>query len=246
MSDDHRPHLHVTFFSKEQEDPAAMTAAQEAGAWDGIPIFKDVEFVRIKIVGDPKTELVAPANDPTTDPETRQRMTYKERFPRHYEAFKAGQETIDGTPLAELPGITASRIANFKARNVHSIESLAMLDGEALKGLGMGAREMKNQAQAWLDNARSGAPGQAAKENADLKAQLEEMKAKLDALSTGKPDAPAKEEDTVQGGEFDGFDRAMLRQYLKENDQPPKGNPSLQTLLGMAQEVSDAKGRVDA
>ncbi|ESX44281.1 hypothetical protein X764_03720 [Mesorhizobium sp. LSHC440A00] len=45
----------------------------------------------------------------------------------------------------------------MKALGVHTVEQLASLDGTPLKQLGMGGRELKNQAQAYLDNAAGSA-----------------------------------------------------------------------------------------
>jgi hypothetical protein len=45
----------------------------------------------------------------------------------------------------------------LKALGVNTVEQLASLDGTPLKQLGMGGREMKNQAQAYLDNAAGSA-----------------------------------------------------------------------------------------
>jgi hypothetical protein len=79
-------HLHVTFFSEAVENPKRSAA-------EGKVCFDDVEFVRIKFVGDTKNELVAPAHSKSVfDSEQRRYLTYAERFPQHYEAFKRAEE----------------------------------------------------------------------------------------------------------------------------------------------------------
>ena len=230
-------HLHIEFYIETVEDEAASRA-------EGIPKFKDVEMVKVKFVGDNKSVLVNPAHSVSYDPDERRQMTYAERFPRHYAAFKeSNAEYVDGTPINQLPGIIASRIAEFKAQQIHSIEALARLDGPQLSKLGMHGREWKTKAQDWLEKAKEGAlESRLAAQNDELKAQLKEMQNQIAAMQSGPAPKASKEDgkiEVVQEGRFAGHTASDLRTYIKElAGTSVKGNPSLATLKTMAEELA--------
>jgi len=176
-------HLHIEFFI----DPVENVKKSEA---EGRPIFEDREMVRIKFVGDPKKELVAPAHDKfMRDRETGAWISYAEAYHRHYEAFKTGQAALgEGTPIAELPFITAAKRAELKALNIHTAEGLAQLDGTNLQRLGMYGRDLKNKAQAYIDDAKAKAPvAHLAAENAALRERMEALEEMLKASQTPQP-----------------------------------------------------------
>jgi len=226
-------HLHIEFFSQTVEDAAATAQA-------GIPKFKDVEFVRIKYVGDKHSELVAPANDFTFCPERREQIMWKEQFPRHYAAFVENRATlVDGTPLDELPGITGSKVAELKAQRVFSIEALAGLDGTLLQRLGPGAREWKGKAETWLAKAREGAlDTKLAAQNAQMQEQLAALRAQIEAMGATPSAEPVKAE-VVTEGRFIGHTASDLRRYIEATTgSKVKGNPKLATLTAMAEEVA--------
>ena len=62
-----------------------------------------------------------------------------------------------GTPLSELTFLSQGKRLELKALNIHTAEALASLDGGPLKMLGIGGREMKNQAAAYLAKAAGNA-----------------------------------------------------------------------------------------
>lgn len=176
-------HLHVEFFMDAKEN-------KRKSAEEGRPIFDDVEMVRIRIAGDPKSILVAPAKDASSvrDPSTNQRLTYAQLHSEPYKAFKDGVEYIgSGTPIAELPFITKAKAEELKRANVHTAEALAGLDGQNLQKLGMHARDLKEQAEAYLADAAGSADiTKLAGENAALKDQMEALRAQMEVLQGGK------------------------------------------------------------
>lgn len=231
-------HLHITFYIDTVEDPKATAEA-------GVPKFKDVEMVKIMFAGDRNSVLVAPANDTSFCPERREQVPYKEQFPRHYAAFKEQRELhADGTPIDQLPGITGSRIAEFKAQKVFTVEALAAIDGTALGKLGMGAREWKVKAQAWLDKAREGAiDSKLAAQNEALQAQLAAMAETIKQLQKGQASKADDEDDgkveVVQDGPFAGNTAEDLKRYIQiQTGKGVKGRPGLATLKVMAEELS--------
>lgn len=233
-------HLFIEFFTQAEADELKTRET-------GLETYTDVEKVKIQFVGDPKSVLVAPAHAMSFDSEARTQMTYAQKFPRHYQAFKEqNADLVDGTPLSELPGITASRIAEFKGKKVNSIEALAQMDGTPLASLGMHGREWKNKAQAWLDKAKDGAvDSKLAAQNEALQGQLAAMAKRLEAMekggATSKVPEPAADAETVEDGPFQGWDKSKLRAHIKERTgSAVKGQPALDTLKAMAEELESA------
>ncbi len=238
MSDEN-PSLHVEFFTDAVENKSKTKA-------EGRPIYEDREFIRIKFPGDKQRVHVAPANEGyRRDPNTNEWVTYAQEFPKHYQAFKDNVEYHgEGTPLAEVPFLTDSKRKELRALNIYTAETLAGLDGAQLEKLGMGGRELKNQATAWLDKASGSADiTRLAAENAGLTEQLAQLQEQVKALAGGAmPPAPAVEDapkaEAVDTEAFDGMDDADIKAFIKERTgAAPRGNPSRETLVTMATEV---------
>lgn len=229
MSDEFK-HLSVEFYVEAVEDPRA-TAEQ------GRPIFKDVEFVKIRAAGS-RDVYVAPAHDQSSkkDPVTGRRLTYAQLHFGPYEAFKRGIEFRDsGTPLSELTTISAAKRKELNAVNVYTVEQLAALEGASLAKLGMGGRGLKSLAEEYIKKATGvGAMSKLAQENEDLKARL----ARLEAMMSGGA-APAitsePEGANVESSPFADWDGESIRMWLKENKGPTPGpNTSLPKLIQIA------------
>jgi hypothetical protein len=121
----------------------------------GRPIFEDHEMIEIRFAGS-KDTFVARAHEYShweVDEETGEQahLTYAERWPRQYQQFLAKQQqTKSGTPLDYVPFLTDARRSELRAHNIYTIEALAEIDGQPLKNLGIGGREMKVKAQEYL------------------------------------------------------------------------------------------------
>jgi len=168
----------------------------------GRPIFDDMEVCEIRFPGDTKCWACFPAHEaePNKTRETGQVVTYAEVYNKQYLQFKSQQQqTVSGTPLSEAPFLTEGKRRELRALNIHTVEALAALDGAHLRTLGMGGREWKNQAQAFLDRAAGSADVTAmATEIARLKERAAAYEAELAALRSGPlvpvVDAPTTEE----------------------------------------------------
>ena len=122
------------FFTESVEDVAA---SQEQGR----PIFKDVEMVRIQIPGDIKSEPVQKVTD-----------LHRQRWPDHYKAFAEKAEVSSiGTPLEQWGRLPGSRIEELKFFKIRTVEDLAGVPDGLLQNLGMGARALRTEAQAYLE-----------------------------------------------------------------------------------------------
>lgn len=173
-------HLSVRFYTTPEPDKKASLEA-------GRPIHKDVEMCEIRLAGDPKTVRHCYANElsPFSDPTTGEKLTYAQLHVGPYQAFKEGVVLNEGTPL-EVLGLPPSRVADLKALAVFTVEQLARLEGANLQRLGMGARDLKNKAQAIIDNRPS-------EDVQELKNRI----AQLEAMIEGKireTDPPAREQ----------------------------------------------------
>lgn len=203
----------------------------------GRPIFDEMEVVEVKFPGNRYQVSVFPAHHVwahvRTEDGTSQPQTYAERWPDQYRRFKMGQtQTMAGTPVDELPFLSASKRSELKALSVYTAETLAALDGNELKAIGQGGRELKNQAIAYLENATGSAVV------TRLAAEVEELKAALaEALKS-----PLPKTDPVEVSPFNDMPDDELKQFIKDvTGAAPRGNPSHETLVRMAMEADRQK-----
>lgn len=163
------------------------------------PVYDDQEVCEIRFSGNKQTVGVFPAHEQcewAEDPITKERtrITYAQKFNDQYKQFKAGWvQSASGTPLEELTFLTQGKRLELKALNIYTAESLAGLDGASLKMLGMGGRELKTQAQNYLDSAAKGLDAvELAAENETLKQRLAELEGKAKPASTKKTTGKGK------------------------------------------------------
>ena len=164
--------LIVAFYSDAVEDVGASKR-------EGRPIYRDVVFVRIQIPGDRDLNVIErPAEDKD-----------KARFPRQWERYQRGEAvSTEGTPLEVWPIMTKGLVKMLKAQNIATVEQLANVDDSNLRNLGIGAREMRDRAKAYLEDAADGARADKdAREKAALQQQIDALEARLALL--GAPPA---------------------------------------------------------
>jgi len=242
-------HVIVEFYTKARENKRKSAA-------EGRPVFDNVEMVKIRFSGDKLREHHAPAHEVWSTVrqgmgDKGQQVTYAQRFPREYEAYKRQEEIApSGTPIEELPNLTAAQRAELKSVNILTVEALAGLPSG--KPLGMQGDTMIDLAKTYLARAKDGAKDTELvnrlrnqdTEIADLKAQVAALLRKQEkggkAADDGAGDGNGDE--VSEPGPFFGYDSRMLRDYIKaQTGEPPKGNPKLSTLLEMAKEVAAAQ-----
>lgn len=138
---------------------------------NGLPIFKNVTYIEIRLK-DNNTEVF---NQPANSEKIR-------RFPREYALYKMAKEQIkEGTPLEQFAFLTAAEVATCKNRGVFTVEALAGLSEEKVQSLGL-QNEYK-LANIFMQNAQSNnkVVNFARKEN-EYKFKIDEYKEKIDAL----------------------------------------------------------------
>lgn len=209
----------------------------------GRPIYDDREFCEIRSAGNRQTVWVFPAhevwkvapNDMTGIPD---QITYAMRFNDQYKKFKANEaQTMSGTPLEEAPFLTQAKRLELKALNVHTLEQLASIDGAPLKQLGMGGREWKNQAIAYLEKAAGTSDvTKLAADVAGLRDTLSEKDKEIAELREALKGNNKSKSDTSP---FKDWEVDDLKNWLAEQTgAKPRGNPSHATLVQMADEVN--------
>ncbi|WP_141339703.1 hypothetical protein [Bradyrhizobium sp. USDA 3458] len=185
---------------------------------EGRPIFEEKEMVEVRIPGDKLFSWVGEVSD-----------KHRQRWPDVYAAFKRGEErAASGTPLEQWPNpsLTKARVAELKSANILSVEELAGVPDSTLPKLGMGARELRDQARAYIDAAKGGA------ENAKMAAELAQLRQMVENLTGKAPEAPKEKspEDCTD---------QELKDYIKrETGEAPRGNVSRETLLKRAAEIA--------
>jgi hypothetical protein len=206
-------------------DPSATAAA-------GRPIFRDLEVVDIRRPGSqnygtyPVTAFARWVEDPIT--REQRAISYAERFSRQYRQFKENAtQTKQGTPLDHVPFLTEARRAELRALNILVIEQLADIDGQELKNLGQGGRELKNKAIEFIEVAK-----QTAAPSLQLQAELEAMRAKNQLLA--EDNEMLRQRAGMNGAQFDSMSEEQLRGYIKDaTGHAPVGNLDRKTLLRM-------------
>ncbi len=135
------------------------------------PIFREIEFISIRIPGDSTMNVHRPvmASD-------------KHRFRAQYERFKQGRgEALEGTPVEELGTLAVSVLEQLKFVGIRTIEQLANAPDTVLRI--MGGSVFKQQAVAWVaKNRKSSLATQTNEALAERDAKIAELSARLEGF----------------------------------------------------------------
>ena len=197
--------LLVKFFLREKED-------KDATAEEGRPMYKELEYIEIRAAGKRDAMACRPASHQD-----------KQRFPRHYDAFKRRVEMpVEGTPLAEWPQIARSTVEELSFLKIKTVEQLvSMSDNDASNF--RGGLALKQKAAEFLkfsDKTKLIAEKQALQDQlAAQSAQMAELKEMIVALQPTKADNAVN----LEPAEIDGDAPApepkkRRRQQVKTED----------------------------
>jgi hypothetical protein len=208
----------IEFFVAPVQDQAATLE-------QGRPIFRDTEMIRIAFVGDHGRTVIARAHEEcffvAKDRHLQNLahragkdggfLTYAERFPDHYESFKRKAQNLQsGTPLMMLAFLTQSRVAEYAALNVKTVEHLLAMPESGIERAGPGTRRDIEMAKAWMDRAaQANAVARAEAEKGALEDRLRAMELRLAAAEAG----PRAEGDL-------GLPQAVRAADLREGAEP--------------------------
>lgn len=206
---------------------------------EGRPIFDDVEICEVRSPGSKEVKhfpATAMSTGWHTDEYGKQyQLSYAERFRHQFMQFKRDAvQTKSGTPLDHLPFLTEGKRAELRALNVYTLETLAGIEGNELKNLGINGRELKNQAQAYMEDALVNAP------TLQLQAQLEALEARNRVLEEDMSLLKAKKQ--ADSDNFEDMTSEQLADYITANTgHAPQGNLSRKTLLRLATDVKSGE-----
>lgn len=157
--------LYVEFFRRPVLHPGKSREAGRA-------VYDEADYVRIHVPGDKSSVVERPLSEQDVF-----------RFQERYKKWKAGQdEAVTGTPLSALPGMSPSKVEEYKFFKIITVEQLADAN-DNLGGKFMSFQMDKQRAKAFMEVAANNAPIE--KMNAELAkrdAELEELRSMVTAL----------------------------------------------------------------
>lgn len=220
----------------------------------GRPIYDDMEVCDIFFPGMVKERVptcrALDQADWLDDPVmgTKRSRTYMEKYAAEYQAFKSGiAQSSNGTPIEELPFLTEGKRLELKhGLKIYTAEQLAGLDGQALKALGAGGRDLKDRATAYLETAAKGADtAHLHQELAKRDAEMDELRKQVAALMAGaavreniQKDAITEPKEDPQWSTFVDEDIANM---LTQAGVTVDGRWGRKTLIEKAESIMAAK-----
>jgi hypothetical protein len=218
------------------------------------PKFEEMEVCEIRQAANKQTVGVFPAHEAAewapTPEGGRVRVTYAEKYNEQYLAFKNHQSQVqDGTPLEAATFLDATQRAQLRALHIHTLEALASIDGQPLKLLGMGGRDLKNKAEAFLaDNSTpvteehlTSIISEQDRKIADLEARLAKFDHDGDGKAGGaKAAAEIPPADEKPKSPFEDYSDEDIINWLKDVSPELKidGRWSRETLIAKADEAN--------
>jgi DNA-binding FrmR family transcriptional regulator len=179
MSDRKDRPAYVTFHRVPVEDTAG---SKEAGHY----VAKDVDYVHITpaYFKDVMKFKVTQWFDNMKRDIAAGRMPqeWADAYKKQYEAWQNGQELpLSGSPIKGWGVISPAQQETLVRMNVLTVEDLARVNDEGIRRIGMGAIDLKNKAQAWLNSIND--HGSVVMENASLKKQVSTLEGSVGTLS---------------------------------------------------------------
>lgn len=162
------------FFQAQSLD-RELTAAS-----GGVPQYRMVDFVKmIKRGGNGQS-----VSEPIAWVRTNQNLW--PTVEPAYEAWRKGQSLQQsGTGLAMWPPMTPAIMKRLEAVHIYTVEELAALADSDMQALGIGIREMRDRARAWVDAEKG--RGAIAAELEARDRQIAELKAQMAVLMEDGP-----------------------------------------------------------
>lgn len=187
----------------------------------GHEVRRSMEVVEVHTAGSRNAVPVFPV-DAQWRRDGNRTITYAERWPEQYRAFKEGgpQDAL-GTPLEMLRqhGIKPEHISLCRSLRIYSVEALDNLSHDGTKALGIHANTLREAARAFM----AGRDG-----FAKAQEEIAELKARLAALEAPKEVADAR------------TDAEIKDEIERLSGTRPRGNPNRETLIRSLRELEEA------
>jgi len=170
---------YIQFERVAVEDPVATLAA-------GQYVAKDVDMVNITPAYSKDIIKCKAVNwlaqNKVDEKNGRLSQEWRDRYEKAYEAFKNGQELpLEGTPIKGWGVISPAQQETLIRLRILTVESLAGINAEGISRLGMGAIDLRNKAQAWLDTLHKN--GKPTIQLAAQKKKIEQLEANLERMT---------------------------------------------------------------
>lgn len=145
---------------------------RDATVEQGHYVAKDVDWV---IITPPGGTLVVEKESEKWISEKRiQGDPFVDLYQRSYDEWKKGNELpTEGTPIKTWPVLSPGQIKMCLNANVRTVEDLSVANDATLRIVGMEARRVQRQAQAWLESAKD--VGKTAKKLENLSVKMEQI-----------------------------------------------------------------------
>lgn len=166
---------YVTFHQMQVEDRAATLR-------EGRYMTRTIDVARVRQSGSKDhTEIETADWFERISKNPNYRAEWVDGFRKAYQLWKQGQEApLNGTPIREW-GVVSPDIRDMLLQlTICTVEDLATANESVLLRIGMGARELKQKAQKWLETSKD--VGAVAAQNAALAVENAAIKDEIDKL----------------------------------------------------------------
>jgi hypothetical protein len=150
---------------------------------NGGPVFDQVLLGHISSPGQQKSTMTLEFAREDINGNKRNNENAFKRYGEQVEAFLKKEQSpkLQGTPVEQMPGLDMKVAATCKALHIYTIEALADLNDSGINALGMGARKLKAEAQAYLESRKS--KEAAVEVSQKLSAENQELREQIASLS---------------------------------------------------------------
>jgi len=206
--------LIVGFYKKSVLNQARSRA-------EGKPVHEGRDYVKIQHPGETLNVVDRPVKE--DDPQ---------RWPRQWHSYQQGVRQVpDGVPINLLFPAKPEIETMLRGYNIHTIEQLAGLSGDAISTVGMGAQEWVNAAQRYMERANKGVDHhkfetELAKRDAVV-ASLTRQLAEVTALVKSQQQQPAPQNYDFQTAQINTTHQSVVQPFT------PPGAEFVQDLSGM-------------
>ena len=226
MSEQEKSGAIARFFTQRVENEAKSKE-------EGRTVYDDVEMVEFLIPGDDKLRPVNYAHE-----DAGHGMTFAERYFEAYARFKNQDGSLrDGTPLESWADISPARAADLKRLNIFTVEDIASLPDTSLNRLGMGGRQLRSEAKAFLTDKKSD-------KTVAMERELVELRSMVQALLSGQKAADPVPAPAPAPGfmRIEDLSDEQLKDYIKRTTgEGIRGVPSRATLISRVQALAAAE-----
>lgn len=209
----------------------------------GHAVMETMEVVEVRFAGSKTYSPIFPSNE-MWKREGNQVITYAERWPDQYRAFKEGNpQEANGTPLEMLRqyGVTPEQLSLCRALRIYSIEALHHMEGSSAKSLGMHQNKLKSAAATFLADRNKGET--ALDEIEALRAEIAALKAAQAMVPSYDEPSPAEVDKVMQAADdaYAGKSDDQLKDEIEAlAGARPRGTPKRSTLIAMLGELKAA------